>query len=108
MQILLQVTRIESRVTSSICLQIFVEIDRMYPVDFELIMKCVICKKEIESNEFIPFCSSRCRNIYLNRWFNEIYVVPDGNIEKSAGQDQQIDLYENMNCPDSSVGRAED
>ena len=32
----------------------------------------------------------------------------DGNIEKSAGQDQQIDLYENMNCPDSSVGRAED
>ncbi len=90
-------------------------------------MKCVICKKEIESKEFIPFCSSRCRNIDLNRWLEEVYVVPDSvmsdsvapsdvatdnnagnNVEKSAGQDSKIDLYENMNCPDSSVGRAED
>ncbi len=76
-------------------------------------MKCVICKKEIESKDFVPFCSSRCRNIDLNRWFNEVYVVPDdvitdNNVEKNAGQDSKIDLYENMNCPDSSVGRAED
>ncbi len=72
-------------------------------------MKCVICKKEIELKEFVPFCSSRCRNIDLNRWFDEVYVVPDGdNVEKNAGQDSKIDLYENMNCPDSSVGRAED
>ena len=80
----------------------------MHIVDFELIMKCVICKKEIKSREFVPFCSSRCRNVDLNRWFDEVYVIPDSNIEKNAGQDQQIDLYENMNCPDSSVGRAED
>ena len=71
-------------------------------------MKCVICKKEIETREFVPFCSSRCRNIDLNRWFSGVYVIPDSDIEKSAGQDPKIDLYENMNCPDSSVGRAED
>ena len=70
-------------------------------------MKCVICKKEIEE-EFIPFCSSRCKNIDLNRWFDEIYVIPGDDIEKNAGQGPKIDLYENMNCPDSSVGRAED
>ena len=80
----------------------------MHIVDFELIMKCVICKKEIKSREFVPFCSSRCRNVDLNRWFDEVYVIPDSNNEKNAGQDQQIDLYENMNCPVSSVGRAED
>ncbi len=71
-------------------------------------MKCVICKKEIEGGKFIPFCSSRCRNMDLNRWFSETYVVSDDDIEKNAGQGSKIDLYENMNCPDSSVGRAED
>ena len=76
-------------------------------------MKCVICKKEIESKEFVPFCSARCRNIDLNRWFDGVYAIPEsdiseGDVEKSAGQDSKIDLYENMNCPDSSVGRAED
>ncbi|MCR4624048.1 MAG: DNA gyrase inhibitor YacG [Alphaproteobacteria bacterium] len=71
-------------------------------------MKCVICKKEIESEKFMPFCSSRCRNVDLGRWFDEVYVFPDDNVEKNAGQASKIDLYENMNCPDSSVGRAED
>ena len=71
-------------------------------------MKCVICKKEILDEKFAPFCSSRCKNVDLNRWFNEIYVIPETNNEKKAGQESEFDLYENIDCPDSSVGRAED
>ena len=38
---------------------------------------CPICRKkflESETDAF-PFCSSRCRWIDLNRWFNEEYTV---------------------------------
>jgi endogenous inhibitor of DNA gyrase (YacG/DUF329 family) len=26
--------------------------------------------------QFRPFCSARCRNIDLSRWFGEVYAVP--------------------------------
>ena len=36
---------------------------------------CPICRKP-RSDEFAPFCSSRCRDLDLGRWFNEGYAVP--------------------------------
>ena len=36
---------------------------------------CPICKKP-HSAEFAPFCSIRCRDRDLARWFNEGYAVP--------------------------------
>ena len=36
---------------------------------------CPICKKP-RSEEFFPFCSSRCRDRDLSRWFGETYAVP--------------------------------
>jgi endogenous inhibitor of DNA gyrase (YacG/DUF329 family) len=36
---------------------------------------CPICKKP-RAPEFAPFCSSRCRDRDLARWFNEGYAVP--------------------------------
>jgi len=36
---------------------------------------CPICKKP-RSDEFAPFCSARCRDRDLARWFNEGYAVP--------------------------------
>ena len=27
--------------------------------------------------EFKPFCSKRCADVDLGRWFNESYVVPE-------------------------------
>jgi endogenous inhibitor of DNA gyrase (YacG/DUF329 family) len=36
---------------------------------------CPICRKP-RSEEFSPFCSNRCRDIDLGRWFNEGYAVP--------------------------------
>jgi endogenous inhibitor of DNA gyrase (YacG/DUF329 family) len=35
---------------------------------------CPICKKP-RSAEFAPFCSERCRDKDLARWFNEGYAL---------------------------------
>jgi endogenous inhibitor of DNA gyrase (YacG/DUF329 family) len=37
--------------------------------------KCPICRRP-RSAEFTPFCSTRCRDRDLARWFNEGYAVP--------------------------------
>ncbi len=36
---------------------------------------CPICRKP-RSADFAPFCSARCRDKDLSRWFNEAYAVP--------------------------------
>lgn len=37
--------------------------------------KCPICEKQAAA-EFKPFCSKRCADIDLNRWFKGSYAVP--------------------------------
>jgi len=37
--------------------------------------KCAICGKPVVA-EFRPFCSARCKQVDLNRWFTESYRVP--------------------------------
>ena len=37
---------------------------------------CPICKTPKQSEEYAPFCSARCRDKDLNRWFNDGYSVP--------------------------------
>jgi hypothetical protein len=36
---------------------------------------CPICRKP-RAQAFAPFCSPRCRDIDLGRWFGEGYAVP--------------------------------
>ena len=36
---------------------------------------CPICRKA-RSEQFSPFCSARCRDRDLARWFNDGYTVP--------------------------------
>lgn len=38
-------------------------------------MSCPICGKETVK-PFRPFCSKRCADIDLAKWFNEEYTVP--------------------------------
>ncbi len=38
--------------------------------------KCPICEKPTVV-EYRPFCSKRCADVDLGRWFNESYVVPE-------------------------------
>lgn len=37
--------------------------------------KCPICN-EPSVEKFRPFCSKRCADVDLGRWFNESYAVP--------------------------------
>ena len=37
--------------------------------------KCPNCGKPVEQ-AFRPFCSARCKQVDLNRWFSESYRVP--------------------------------
>ena len=39
-------------------------------------MRCPICKKKVaKSNEYLPFCSERCKLIDLGNWASEKYVI---------------------------------
>lgn len=38
-------------------------------------LPCPICRKPA-SVEFTPFCSQRCADADLGRWFNERYAIP--------------------------------
>jgi len=38
------------------------------------VKKCPICGRPQEA-DFRPFCSKRCADVDLGRWFNESYVV---------------------------------
>jgi endogenous inhibitor of DNA gyrase (YacG/DUF329 family) len=45
---------------------------------------CPVCKKPAEPrsrNPAFPFCSDRCRQIDLGRWFGEEYRVPSKPVE---------------------------
>ena len=37
--------------------------------------RCPICKKP-RAHRFRPFCSARCRDLDLGRWFGDSYAVP--------------------------------
>jgi endogenous inhibitor of DNA gyrase (YacG/DUF329 family) len=49
---------------------------------------CPICRRA-RSELFTPFCSSRCRDRDLARWFSDSYAVPGppANPEDIAGND---------------------
>ncbi len=36
---------------------------------------CPVCGKPTVER-FKPFCSARCKQVDLHRWFGEVYVVP--------------------------------
>ena len=38
-------------------------------------MTCPICQKDTEK-AYRPFCSKRCADVDLGRWFNGSYAVP--------------------------------
>jgi endogenous inhibitor of DNA gyrase (YacG/DUF329 family) len=37
--------------------------------------KCVICGKP-QDQKYRPFCSKRCADVDLNRWFTGAYAIP--------------------------------
>ncbi|MGH6886447.1 MAG: DNA gyrase inhibitor YacG, partial [Geminicoccales bacterium] len=44
-------------------------------------------------HQYRPFCSARCRDVDLARWFNEAYMVPaaapgDGDEDEGEGEEK--------------------
>lgn len=39
------------------------------------VSKCVICGKP-QKPDYRPFCSKRCADVDLNRWFSGKYAIP--------------------------------
>ncbi len=37
---------------------------------------CAICKRPAEDRAYAPFCSRRCADLDLQRWFSGAYSVP--------------------------------
>ncbi|EJN13509.1 hypothetical protein PMI42_03081 [Bradyrhizobium sp. YR681] len=46
---------------------------------------CAICGKP-QSEGTRPFCSSRCRDVDLNRWLKGSYVIP-GRDDEAEGEE---------------------
>ena len=51
---------------------------------------CPICKKP-RSTEHAPFCSTRCKDRDLQRWFSDSYAVPGEPVDPENNQHQESD-----------------
>ncbi|MCC3861160.1 DNA gyrase inhibitor YacG [Pseudemcibacter aquimaris] len=54
------------------------------------ILKCPICN-EGTKEKYRPFCSKRCSEIDLGRWFNESYVIPGEQTSLGQENDDEMD-----------------
>lgn len=45
--------------------------------------KCPICHKVVADNKYKPFCSKRCADVDLGRWFDGSYSVPAQELDES-------------------------
>ena len=48
--------------------------------------RCPVCGKPAVS-EYRPFCSRRCADVDLGRWFNENYRIPADPSERNEDED---------------------
>lgn len=60
-------------------------------------MTCPICTRPTDP-AYRPFCSRRCADIDLGRWFNESYAIPVPEAEEDTDPDRSTDM------PDSTPG----
>ncbi len=49
---------------------------------------CPICRKP-EDLKMRPFCSKRCADVDLSRWFNDVYAIPEDEKVPDAIEDDE-------------------
>jgi hypothetical protein len=52
---------------------------------------CPICKKPVADPAYRPFCSKRCADVDLQRWFVGAYAVPAEEDEASVQESSEDD-----------------
>jgi endogenous inhibitor of DNA gyrase (YacG/DUF329 family) len=55
--------------------------------------KCPICGRPAES-DYRPFCSRRCADVDLQRWFRGAYAVPAAEAETEDDSIPDVDPYD--------------
>ena len=55
--------------------------------------RCPICRKPAVA-PFQPFCSQRCADVDLGRWFNERYAIPVEDDEEEEAPEPRRPLFE--------------
>jgi endogenous inhibitor of DNA gyrase (YacG/DUF329 family) len=50
---------------------------------------CAICGKPA-TERFRPFCSVRCKNVDLNRWFKGAYAIPAVESEDDSEEQEPV------------------
>jgi len=53
-------------------------------------MSCPICSKH-PTEKYRPFCSKRCADVDLGKWFNESYRVASPDIEGDEDQTEPVE-----------------
>lgn len=51
--------------------------------------RCPICGRPRDPGHR-PFCSARCRDVDLARWFNQVYSIPAAEPEERPGDAQEV------------------
>lgn len=49
---------------------------------------CPICRKP-QTDQYRPFCSRRCADVDLNRWFSGAYAIPVEDAPHSGPRDEE-------------------
>lgn len=52
--------------------------------------KCPICGNETTDEKYRPFCSKRCADVDLGRWFNGSYVISAEKIDETAPEIKSV------------------
>ncbi len=50
---------------------------------------CPICRRAPADEKYKPFCSKRCADVDLQRWFAGVYAVPGPPADGPAGDDDE-------------------
>lgn len=61
--------------------------------DNKIKAKCAVCKKPVDA-AYRPFCSKRCADVDLNRWFTTGYKIHTDE-EPDPGEPIPVDLENN-------------
>ncbi|MEG2314050.1 DNA gyrase inhibitor YacG [Brevundimonas sp.] len=46
-----------------------------------MMAKCPICRRNEAEAQYKPFCSRRCADVDLQRWFSGSYAIPAEEVE---------------------------
>jgi len=56
---------------------------------------CPICKTLTDNEKYRPFCSKRCADVDLGRWFNGEYSIPAETIGETEYEESEETREEN-------------